>query len=150
MARMLRRAGKVLAWVAVGFAVIQLVPYGRVHDNPPVTAEPGWDSPRTRELAVRACFDCHSNETQWPRYASVAPLSWVVQHDVAMGREVINFSTWDRRFAVAPSSSTSILTGNMPPTWYRMAHPEADLSAAESSELARGLDATLRDDPTRI
>jgi hypothetical protein len=146
MASIVKRVVKVLAWVAAGFVVIQLVPYGRVHDNPPVTVEPRWDSPRTRELAVRACFDCHSNETRWPRYASVAPLSWVVQHDVAMGREVINFSSWNRAFAVAPSSSTSILTGNMPPTWYRMAHPEADLSVEESRELANGLDATLRGD----
>jgi hypothetical protein len=144
--RVIKRVGKPLAWIAAGFAVIQLVPYGRAHTNPPVTTEPRWDSPRTRELAVRACFDCHSNETRWPRYANVAPLSWVVEHDVAMGREVINFSTWNRAFALAPASSTSIRTGNMPPTWYRMAHPEADLSAEESAELARGLDATLRPD----
>ena len=143
---MVRRIVKALAWVAAGFAVIQLVPYGRTHDNPPVAAEPRWDSPRSRELAVRACFDCHSNQTRWPGYASVAPFSWVVQHDVAMGREVINFSLWNRTWAVAPSSSTSVLTGNMPPAWYRMMHAEANLSAEETTELAHGLDATLRDD----
>ena len=55
--------------------VIQLLPYGRDHTNPPVVAEPLWDSPQTRALAKRACFDCHSNETIWPWYTNVAPVS---------------------------------------------------------------------------
>jgi hypothetical protein len=63
--------------------LIQLVPFGRDHTNPVVTAEPRWDSPVTRELADRACFDCHSNETEWPWYAGVAPVSWLVYRDVS-------------------------------------------------------------------
>jgi hypothetical protein len=49
--------------VAAAFVVLQLVPYGRAHSQPPVVQEPSWHRPPTRELAVRACFDCHSNET---------------------------------------------------------------------------------------
>jgi len=55
------------------FVVIQAAPYGRAHDNPPVLAEPQWDSATTRELAVAACFDCHSNEVAWPWYTNIAP-----------------------------------------------------------------------------
>ena len=76
--------------------VIQLVPYGRNHSNPPVTQEVKWDSSRTRELAVGACYDCHSNETVWPWYSNVAPVSWLVYADVKSGRETLNFSEWDR------------------------------------------------------
>ncbi len=65
--------------------LIQVVPYGRDHANPPVRAEPAWNSARTRELAVRACFDCHSNETIWPWYSNLAPASWLVQRDVKKG-----------------------------------------------------------------
>lgn len=64
----------------------KFVPYGHDHTNPPVTAEPSWDSPRTRELFFTACKDCHSNESHWPWYASVAPASWLVYRDVAEGR----------------------------------------------------------------
>jgi hypothetical protein len=54
-----------LAAVALGpLLAIQLVPFGRTPTNPPVTAEPAWPSPSVRALAVRACFDCHSNETR--------------------------------------------------------------------------------------
>jgi mono/diheme cytochrome c family protein len=59
----IRRVILILAAVAAAaFLLLQLVPYGRAHDNPPVVQEPNWDSPQTRELAQRACFDCHSND----------------------------------------------------------------------------------------
>ena len=76
--------------------VAQLIPYGRNHRNPPIVAEPTWNSPSTRALAERACFDCHSNETRWPWYSHVAPTSWLVQNHVDEGREVLNFSDWNR------------------------------------------------------
>ena len=71
-----------LVVVIVGFLIIQVVPYGRNHTNPPVEQEPAWDSPQTRSLAERACFVCHSNETTLPWYRNVAPVSWLVLHDV--------------------------------------------------------------------
>jgi mono/diheme cytochrome c family protein len=139
----LRTLGLSLAWAFSIFAAMQLIPYGRTHANPAIRQEPVWDSPRTRALAVRACFDCHSNETRWPRYANVAPFSWVVQRDVEMARDVVNFSEWERTYDLAPYSGLSVTTGNMPPAKYRLAHPEADLTQQETLELARGLDATL-------
>jgi hypothetical protein len=79
-----------LWWVLGGLVAllvaIQLVPYGRAHRNPPVGAEPAWDSPRTRDLAERACFACHGNTTTWPWYSTIAPVSWYVQRDVNEGR----------------------------------------------------------------
>ena len=133
----------VLGCLVALFGVLQLVPYGRTHSNPPVIKEPAWDSPRTRELAVRACFDCHSNETKWPWYANVAPFSWVVEFDVEAARSVINFSQWDRPYELAVYSGRSVMGGGMPTLKYRMAHPEADLTPEETKELAHGLDVTL-------
>ncbi|MGE0403327.1 MAG: heme-binding domain-containing protein [Kofleriaceae bacterium] len=131
------------------FLAIQIIPYGRTHSNPPTISEPEWDSPRTRELAVRACFDCHSNHTRWPWYANVAPMSWAVQFDVDVAREVVNFSEWNRTYALASYSGQRTLDGNMPPAKYMVAHPEAQLTEAERLELARGLDATLKNTQTR-
>jgi hypothetical protein len=64
------------AVVVAGFIILQLVPVART--NPAVVREPQWDSPQTRELAQRACYDCHSNETVWPWYAYIAPVSWQI------------------------------------------------------------------------
>jgi len=143
MLRWLKRFAMTVTGLAVLFGVMQLVPYGRSHSNPKVRLEPEWDSPRTRELAVRACFDCHSNETRWPWYANVAPMSWVVEYDVETARSVINFSEWNRSYPVAIYSNQSIVTGGMPPAKYRAAHPEADLTNEERDDLMRGLSATL-------
>jgi mono/diheme cytochrome c family protein len=125
------------------FLAIQLVPYGRDHTNPAVTGEPTWDAPETRALAKQACFDCHSNETVWPAYASIAPASWLVQHDVKEGRAVLNFSEWSRPQEEAKEASKEVVEGEMPPTAYTLVHAHARLTAADRDRLAQGLARTL-------
>jgi hypothetical protein len=125
------------------FVLAQLVPYGREHANPPVIVEPSWDRSATRALADRACFDCHSNQTRWPWYSNVAPISWYLQNHVNEGREVLNFSEWNRTYEEAGESGETVLDGSMPPRGYLLLHPEARLTATEQRVLARGLDASL-------
>lgn len=138
--RRLLRSG--IAVIVAGLA-IQLVPYGRDHVNPPVASEPAWDSPSTRAFAKQACFDCHSNETEWPLYASVAPVSWLVQHDVEEGRAVLNFSEWQRPQEEAAESAEEIGEGAMPPAIYRLMHAHARLNSADLDLLAAGLTKTI-------
>src|SRR5688572_13098416 len=122
---------------------IQLVPYGRAHANPPVIGEPTWDAPETRALAKQACFDCHSNETEWPAYASVAPASWLVQRDVKEGRAVLNFSEWPRPQEEATKASEEVLEGEMPPAAYKLVHAHARLNSTDRDRLGQGLARTL-------
>jgi hypothetical protein len=137
-----------LAVAAVaGLALIQLVPYGRSHANPPTTAEPRWDSPRTRTLAQRACFDCHSNLTKWRWYSNLAPISWLVQRDVDSGRSSLNFSEWNRPQDGAGDVADAISGGSMPPWFYVLAHTSASLSGSEKQTLVSGLQATFRNSP---
>jgi hypothetical protein len=138
-----RLFGLVLLAAVVLFGLIQLVPYGRDHSNPPVQQEPNWDSPRTRELAVGACFDCHSNETIWPWYSNVAPVSWLVQRDVDEGRSRLNFSEWNVRGRGVGELTEVIREGEMPPSQYKLMHASARLSADEKDALINGLTATL-------
>ncbi len=133
--------GLVLALFVGGFVLMQLVPYGRNHNNPPVVSEPNWDSPETRALAVRACYDCHSNETRWPWYTNVAPFSWLIQREVNEGREELNFSTWGQSGEGEEGGelAESVYEGGMPPPQYLLLHPTARLTDAEKQALARGL-----------
>lgn len=110
--------------------------------NPPVVREPAWDSPATRALAKRACFDCHSNETRSPWYAQVAPVSWLVAHHVEEGREHLNFSAVDGT-EEPEEMAEEILKGAMPTADYKLMHPEARLSPEERDSLVRGLYATF-------
>ena len=134
-----------LALAGAGTALLQLVPYGREHTNPPVTAEPAWPSSQTRALAVRACFDCHSNQTKWPWYSNIAPLSWGIQHDIDQGRATLNFSEWNRPQEGADNAADLVAQGEMPPTRYSIVHSEAQLSA-EEKQLLVGMMASIGGD----
>jgi hypothetical protein len=123
--------------------VIQFIPYGRAHANPAVVQEPQWDSEVTRDLAVRACYDCHSNETEWPWYSNVAPLSWVVENHVDEGRQILNFSDWTRSYRRAHESAETIQEGQMPPLYFTVMHSKARLSDQEKQQLIEGLNATV-------
>jgi hypothetical protein len=131
--------------IVVGLALVlaQLVPYGRHHTHPRVVAEPDWSSPDVRVLAARVCFDCHSNETHWPWYASIAPASWVVQHDVEEGRRVLNFSEWDHPQEEAADSAQTVRERAMPPLFYSLAHSDARLTLDERERLIKGLAETF-------
>ena len=138
-----------LVRIAVGVVALvvlsQAVPYGRSHSNPPVTAEPHWNAPATRALAVRACFDCHSNLTTWRWYSNIAPGSWLIQRDVDGGRSQFNFSEWNKpQDASAGDMVDAIRGGSMPPWYYTLMHPNAKLTALEQTTLIQGLQASIR------
>ena len=124
--------------------LIQLVPYGRNHTNPPVVAEPNWDSAETKALYDRACADCHSNDTVWPWYSNIAPVSWLVQRDVEEGRRHLNTSVWGTQRIETGEIGEVILEGEMPPQVFLITHPEARLTKAEKQALAQGLLASFR------
>jgi hypothetical protein len=142
------RLRRVLLFVVLPFVVvlllIQLIP-NRV-TNPPVVQEPNWDSPRTRQLAVRACYDCHSNETHVLWFEKAAPLSWWIKTHVDEGRAKLNFSEWgSQQGDDANKAAKTVRDGSMPPnyyTWFGL-HSSAKLTPAEKKELADGLTKTL-------
>jgi hypothetical protein len=124
--------------------VIQVVPYGRAHANPAGSGEPDWATPETRELMVRSCFACHSNEVEYPWYSNVAPISWAVQRHIDEGREAVNFSDFVANPGEADNSVEVILEGSMPPAYFTRfgLHSEAVLTPEEQDTLVAGLLAT--------
>lgn len=137
----------VIVLAAIGFAAIQLIPVDRT--NPPVTREIAWNSPETRALAQRACFDCHSNETVWPFYAYIAPMSLMLSQHVTDGRDQLNFSEWDKRNESHEEIVEVVNSGEMPLPNYLLLHPEARLSETEKQALVEGLALTYEQDPAR-
>jgi len=134
--------------LAAAFALIQLVPYGRAHGNPPVRSQPRWDSPRTQRLFAQACGACHSNLTSWPWYSDVAPVSWLVQHDVNDGRARFNVSQWRQQGQPEAGEAAEVVrSGEMPPLQFRLVHKDARLSSAQKAALAAGLERTFAASP---
>lgn len=132
----------IFSLAVLSVVLIQFIPYGRDHSNPPVVAEPQWDSAQTRTLFMQTCGDCHSNETVWPWYSSIAPASWLVQRDVDEGRKEFNVSEWNRE-QEGDEAFEVYKEGEMPLKPYLLLHPEARLTGQDRDSLARGLLATF-------
>ena len=124
--------------IAIAFVVIQFLPVRR--DNPPVQSE--IDAPPAVMAVLReSCYDCHSNESKWPWYSRVAPISWLVAEDVRKGRGKLNFSTWNLyRADVAAHKIEEIWEeveeGEMPLPIYMPTHPEARLTEEDRKILS--------------
>ncbi len=124
--------------------LIQFLPIGKNHTNPPIVAEPMWDSQTTRELFNRACADCHAHTTQWPWYSNIAPISWIISEHVEEGREHFNVSMWGiQKKNEGDEAAEEVEEGEMPIFGYDITHPEARLTADEKAALIQGLKATF-------
>lgn len=116
---------------------IQAIPVQRTNPagHGPVAAPEG-----VTDALRRACYDCHSNETTWPWYSRVAPVSWLVSHDVTEGRQKLNFSSWQALSSAQQAKARreareEIENGAMPPWYYAAIHRGARLTAQDRSVL---------------
>lgn len=147
----LRRFGLVKSAVLGALALlllIQLVPYGRAHADPPVTQAAQWPPGPAESLFQSSCGDCHSNMTVWRWYSNIAPASWLVQNDVDGGRSRFNVSEWGQMPQPELSDvQDQVMSGEMPPLQYTLAHPSKKLSTEEKQQLSDGLAKLYSTDP---
>lgn len=136
------------------FAAMQIVPVEmrmNPHTNPSHTIEARLAvPPHIQTILKNSCANCHSNETHWPWYSSIAPASWMIAGDVNRARAAMNFSDWtDRRgraIGLLAAGCAGVQSQRMPPVNYRMLHPEAVLTSQQAAQFcewtssqARGL-----------
>ena len=129
----------IIYWTLIVIALIQFIPVDR--SNKPVKQEENFvklmnTPPAVRQILKKACYDCHSNETVYPDYAFVAPISWSVKNHVNEGREHLNLSVWGRynpdlKKSMLENSVHSVKKYAMPLPAYITRHPEANLTKAE-------------------
>ncbi|KUG25476.1 putative cytochrome c [hydrocarbon metagenome] len=136
---------KLFLGVVLVFIAIQFYPYGRDHNNPPVTNQVKWDSDFTKETFYNACADCHSNETNWPWYSHLAPVSWLIQSDVEKGRRRFNISVREG-LKEADEAYEEVEKGEMPLPIYLPLHPKARFDDIQKDRFIAGLKATFNND----
>ena len=147
--KMTPRALAGLTALAATCLAIQLISTGDpvAHRSQPGESEIAAP-PQIKSVLAQACYDCHSNETRWPWYAHIAPVSWLVVHDVSLGRKQLNFSEW-RLYYPRTQARKLLWMGRvvrertMPPWSYRMMHPQARLSGAERAMLEQWLESEV-------
>ena len=124
---------KIALFILVAFALIQLIP---VHRSNPAIESEIIAPPEIQNILRKSCYDCHSNETVWPWYSKVAPVSWLLTSDIDEGRNEVNFSTWGnynakRQTKMLKESLEEVSENEMPPWSYLLMHKNAVLSAEE-------------------
>ena len=145
---------KILFWVLVGLVIIQFIPVDKT--NVAVKSSVNFvdvkkTPPKIRTLIKSACYDCHSNETVYPKYAYFAPISWSIKSHVNEGREHLNFSVWgtyntDLKKSMLDKSIQTIQTKAMPLPGYMVYHKEANLSDAERALLVKYFEEMIKTD----
>lgn len=140
----LRVFGSFAAAFVIMVVTIQVIPYGQPRTYPRGSGEPEWATPETRELVVRACYACHSNEVDYPAYSRVAPFSWTVQGHINSGRRAVNYSDFAANPAEGDATVKVTEDRSMPPGYYTLfgLNDHARLTDAELRTLIEGLRAT--------
>lgn len=148
---------RILMALVVLLAVIQVARPART--NPPVDQKLEISaihtgSPQAMGVLERSCNDCHSNRTVWPWYTNVAPVSWLVAHDVQEGRGEMNLSQWgnydaQKRQKLLGKMCEEVSEGGMPGTAYQWMHPQARLNSADVQTVCAFTRASLQSMPRR-
>jgi heme-binding protein len=128
-------------------AVVFVVVFAAAQLLRPERANPTTDPSRTIRAHLadtsqlpavldRACGECHSNNTVWPSYAKIAPVSWVLARAVAEGRNAVNYSEWgtyspQQQRTLLAASCDDASAGRMPGSPWTLLHPEARLSSQD-------------------
>ena len=143
---------KILLGIIVFFAVIQLIPVD--FTNKPVKKSENFvdlfQTPgNIRQTLKNSCYDCHSNETEYPQYVKIAPISWSIKHHVNEGREHLNFSEWgtfnqDLKRNMLENSIADLQQNRMPKEGYVAQHPEARLTPEAKNDLINYLSELLK------
>ncbi|NAW51993.1 cytochrome C [Elizabethkingia argentiflava] len=134
---------KILLWSVLVFALIQLIPVDR--KPKPIDRKNNFADIQKTPIHIasilrKACYDCHSNETQYPWYAYVAPISWTVKDHVNEGRARLNYSEWygyneDQKKGILQKSISTLQQRTMPMAAYMIKHPEANLTLTDRNLL---------------
>ena len=134
---------KIILLIVAGLFLIQLIPIDRTQK--PIDKKLQFETvektpPKIANLMRNSCYDCHSLETKFPDYASIAPISWVISGHIKEARKQVNFSNWgsynpDLQRSILQNAVDALEDRSMPKQSYVAYHPEANISTAERTLL---------------
>ena len=138
-----KTAKKILIGLLIIFVIIQLIPANRPDTNTDLSNDLITTENVPDEVAAilhKACYDCHSNQTRYPWYSYVAPVSWLVAKDTREGREELNFSEWNtlskrKKIKILDEMGEEVEEGEMPMKIYTIIHRDANLMDQERETL---------------
>lgn len=135
------RTKKILLTIAVLFVAIQFIQPARNKNGQvlPTDISKIYSLPQNVQVVLKtACYDCHSNNTNYPWYVNIQPVGWIMARHIKQGKEELNFSEFGgyssrRQANKLKSVENSIKDGDMPLSSYTLIHKNARLLQAEKA-----------------
>ena len=148
----MKTAKKIGFWVLIVFVLMQFISINKINKpvNPAVNFVELKETPqKVRLLLKSSCYDCHSDETVYPKYSNIAPVSWSIKSHINEGREHLNFSVWktynkDLKESMLRGIIQTVQSKTMPMPGYIVYHKDADLSEAERKLLTNYFEEMLK------
>jgi hypothetical protein len=127
---------KIMIFIVIILISIQFINVEQT--NPPVKFQMSLPD-KVKSVIERACYDCHSNLTEWKWYSKIAPASFLISHQVKEGRKYLNFSDWNPYLISEEKIKQKIweviLNEKMPPWTYRIVNSKGKLSEEEKRRI---------------
>lgn len=125
------------------FVGIQFIPTTRNQSDivPPTDLMEVYNVPEKVEVIFKtSCYDCHSDNTMYPWYNKLQPVSWIMEGHIKKGKAELNFNEFGsyserRQKSKFKSILSQVKDGDMPLTSYTWMHREAKLSENEKKAL---------------
>lgn len=127
--------------IAAVFILIQLIPVNR--SNPVFDNTSEINAPQeVISILKTSCYDCHSNETVWPAYSYIAPMSFLISNHVQEGRKELNFSEWssytiEKQRKKLEEIQEEVSEDKMPMPVYLLLHGDAELTVQQKMILQK-------------
>ena len=142
MIRKVLIAAGIAAVVTVGGSLIHPLRMPGAPGNGHTILREAQIDPDTLAILQRACQNCHSQNTEWPWYSHVAPISWLLARDVQQARLHMNLSRWQEystedRVRLLSEIGSAVRNREMPVQRYLLLHPEARLTDSERQQIYR-------------
>ena len=141
----MKKIGRIIFYIFLGSFI--LIQFFRVEKNNSETVSPNdflivnADMTEAMQEDFRvSCYDCHSNQTNYPWYAHIAPFSWIIDQHIRNGKDNLNFNEYDtlgtrEKIALLDHICEVISDSSMPPQNFLMLHQDAILSAEDMAAI---------------
>jgi hypothetical protein len=125
----------IFGWSLAVLLLLQLIQI-EIPTPPKATLQDEIKAPKeVMALLKKSCYDCHSNNTKFPWYSDIAPISWQVHANIKNGRAWMNFSIWnkydEKKKQKFYKGIVEALNIKMPPAEYLLIHKDARLTPKE-------------------
>ncbi len=99
-------------------------------------------SDSVQAVLTKACYDCHSNNTNYPWYSSIQPMGWLLANHIKQGKAVLNFSEFGsyskrKQLSKLTGIANSIKDNSMPIPSYKWMHKNGRLTNSEKELLIK-------------